>query len=242
MRYGIFSDVHSNIEALEAVLAAYAKEAIDVYLCIGDLVGYAADPNECIDRIKPLIRFSAAGNHDWAAADLFSLEYFIPEAKEALIWTRERLREDNVYFLKSLKLTLQNEHLTLAHGTLHQPQGFFYMTDMDAAAKTFALLQTQVCFVGHSHIPGVFVRTLLDDLYYKEAVSIEIKEGNSYILNPGSVGQPRDRNPAAGFCVYDTEKKTICFKRVCYDFYKAREKIINAGLPRRFGDRLLVGK
>lgn len=242
MRYGIFSDVHSNLEALEAVINAYKKEEIDKYLCVGDVVGYAANPKECIGKVKELVTITIAGNHDWANVDLFSLDYFNPDAKEAIFWTKQNLNDNSRYFLETLKLIYQDEDLTLVHGTLNEPQEFNYLVDEYAAYETIRLLETDICFVGHSHVAGIFIQDKDERVFYCLDSAIGIKEENKYIVNVGSVGQPRDRNPKAAYCIYDTEKKEIQIKRVDYDIEATRKKIIAAGLPRFLADRLLVGR
>lgn len=242
MRYGVFSDVHSNLEALDAVIDAYKNEAIDRYLCVGDIVGYAANPNECLDKVKTMAAVTIAGNHDWASVDLFSLDYFNPVAKEAVIWTEQNIGDNSRYFLAALKPVYQNPDLTLVHGTLNAPQEFNYLSDGYAAAETFNLLETKLCFVGHTHRPEVFIKDREGRMYYSRDNFIELQEANKYIVNVGSVGQPRDGNPDAIYCVYDSDKKEIHLKRVNYDIETARRKILAAGLPQFLGDRLLAGR
>lgn len=242
MRYAIFSDIHSNLEALEAVIKAYKEEDIDKYLCLGDVVGYAANPKECIEKIKELAMVTIAGNHDWASVDLFSTDYFNPLAKEAIYWTARNLDDQDRYFLEHLKLVYKNEELTMVHGTLDDPEDFNYMTDDYIASKTFGLLENNICFVGHTHVPGVFIRSGDNRVYYQEDNSIDIKEDNKYIINMGSVGQPRDGNPQAAYGIYDTKKSNVQIKRIGYDIQAARKKIISAGLPQFLGERLLVGR
>lgn len=242
MRYGIFSDIHSNLEALKAVIDAYETEGIDRYLCVGDVVGYAANPRECIDKVRSFAEVTVAGNHDWASAGLFCTDYFNPVAKEAIVWTRHKLDDKNRYFLESLGLVYKNEDLTLAHGTLENPSEFNYMTNGYIAWRTFGLLETNICFVGHSHIVGSFTRDKDEGVYYRQDYIINIDEDNQYIINVGSVGQPRDGDPNAAYCTYDTEKKQVQIKRIDYDIPTTREKIIRAGLPRYLGDRLLLGR
>lgn len=242
MRYGIFSDVHSNLEALDAVIAAYKEEGIDKYFCVGDVVGYAANPKECIQKIKTLPATVVAGNHDWASVDLFSLDYFNDFAREAIIWTKEILDNQDRYFLASLKLVYENEKFILVHGSLNNPQDFNYMTDAHNILETFRLLAVDICFVGHSHIAGIFIKDLDGRIYYQNNDSLNIKDKNKYIINVGSVGQSRDGNPAVCYCIYDTDKKQIRIKRRSYDIEAARRKIILAGLPKFLGDRLMVGR
>lgn len=241
MRYGIFSDVHSNLEALRIVVDAYEKESIDKYLCIGDVVGYAANPNECIDIVKGICGFTVAGNHDWACVGLLSDEYFNPIARRAVFWTADNLGREEKSFLESLKLTYKEGDFMLVHGTLDNPGDFNYLTDGYSAQLTFGRLDTSICFVGHTHTPGIFVREDAG-IRYSEADSIDVKSENKYIVNVGSVGQPRDGNPKAAYCVYDSEKKEIRIKRVSYDMELARKKIVESGLSILLGDRLLSGR
>ena len=242
MRYGIFADIHSNLEALEKVLDAYKNESIDQYLCLGDVVGYAANPVECIEKIESLAIVAIAGNHDWAAVNLFSIDYFNPLAREAIFWTKRNLDDKSRCFLESLKLTYKNEALTLVHGTLNNPQDFNYMADGYSAEETFRLLETNICFIGHTHVAGIFTKDKDDRILYREDNELEIVAGNKYIINVGSVGQPRDGNSAAVYCIYDTEKKEVQIKRIDYDIGTARKKIVDAGLPEFLGHRLFLGR
>lgn len=241
MRYGIFSDIHSNLEAFKAVIDAYQTEHIDRYLCIGDIVGYAANPLECIQLIKGLNAGIVAGNHDWGSSGKFDLEYFNPSAKEALVWTGSILSRAEKDFLCSLPLTYQEENFVLVHGSLDNPQEFYYLNNHEAAFAAFAVLKKQICFVGHTHTPGVFVE-LEDNLFYKALGILQLEGCKRYIVNVGSVGQPRDRDPRAAYVIYDTDKETIELKRIAYDISAVQEKILNAGLPDFLASRLAQGK
>jgi predicted phosphodiesterase len=242
MRYAIFSDIHSNLEAFNSVLEACKKESVDRYLCIGDVVGYASNPTECIDLVRDAAVVCVAGNHDWAAVNLFSADYFNKEAREAIFWTRRNLDEERRNFLGSLQLVFKNEHLIIAHGSLNSPEEFNYTTDVHAAQESFMLMESNICFIGHTHVPGVFIQDKFGGLSYRSDCDINIKELEKYIVNVGSVGQPRDNNPKASYCIFDTEKKEVRIKRAVYDIEAAREKIINARLPVSLGDRLLSGR
>ena len=265
MRYGIFSDVHSNLEALRAVIDAYQREHIDRYLCIGDIVGYAANPLECIQLIKGLNAGIVAGNHDWGSGGKFDLEYFNPSAKEALVWTSGILSGSDKDFLCGLPLTHEEENFVLAHGSLDRPQEFRYLNNHEAAFADFAVLKKQICFIGHTHRPGVFVE-LEDNLFYgvgkyktflttenrlkviaqrfscKASGILQLEGRKRYIVNVGSVGQPRDRDPRAAYVIYDTDQKAVELKRITYDISAVQEKILNAGLPDFFASRLAEGK
>lgn len=242
MRYGIFADIHSNLEALNSIIEAYKNEAIDRYLCVGDVVGYAANPKECVEKIKAMAMITVAGNHDWASVNLFSIDNLNPIAQEAVFWTKGNLDEESKYFLESLKLVYKNEDLTLVHGTLDNPRDFNYMTDGYIAEETFIKLETSICFIGHAHIPGIFIKGDNEGILYRQDDAVDIKMENRYIINVGSVGQPRDGDPRACYCIYDTEKKEVQIKRAEYDMQATRKKIIAAGLPASLGDRLIIGR
>lgn len=241
MRYGIFADVHSNIEAFEAVIRAFKKEAIDVYLCVGDIVGYGANPKECIQQVQALSAITVAGNHDWASVNLFSAEFFNPFAKEAVLWTKSRLNEEEQSYLQTLRIKFANEELAIVHGTLNHPQEFNYLSDAYAASETFQVLEKGVCFVGHTHIPGIFIQDAQEAIGFVQDEAITVLEINKYIINVGSVGQPRDGVPDAAYCIFDTEKKLVELKRAKYDIQKAGKKIIAAGLPQHLAVRLSAG-
>jgi len=241
MRWGIFSDIHSNLEALEAVIKAYKSEAIDIYLCLGDIVGYGANPIECIQIIKDIAQVAIAGNHDWAVAGLFSLGYFNDWAKKAVLWTQKKIDLANRDFLASLRLIYQNEDLVLVHGSLQRPEEFNYMLDSSRAAKTFALARRSICFLGHTHSPGVFIQDEQGGVGYQAEVRFKLQRGYRYIVNVGSVGQPRDRNNKASFCIFDTTKQEVLIKRIAYDIKSAQAKIAAAGLPQFLAARLSAG-
>jgi len=242
MRYGIFSDIHANLEALNTVIEAYRKEHIDKYLCIGDIVGYAANPKECIEIVKTQAIITVAGNHDWASVNLFPTNYFNPLAKEAIYWTERNLDQQDRYFLEHLELIYKNDDLTMVHGTLSEPQDFEYMVDGEDASMAFELMENNICFVGHTHVPGAFIKSKDANIAYRNASDIDIKKEDKYIINVGSVGQPRDGNPKAAYCIYDTVKKNIQIKRISYDVTAAGRKIIQGGLPSFLADRLLSGR
>lgn len=240
MRYGIISDIHSNLEALEAAIGALSNEKIDTLFCVGDVVGYGANPIECIEKIKKLCSTIVCGNHDVACVEEEYVKRFNEVARAAAAWTRDILKEKEVSFLKELGVVFKNRDLTLVHGTLEEPEDFHYMFDGYEAEKTLNLMENRVCFVGHSHVPGIFLRKNHDLKYfYKEKTKFE--NGDKLIVNVGSVGQPRDGDPRLCYSVYDTQKRVIELKRVPYDIKKAQKKIFKAGLPSFLGYRLGEG-
>jgi predicted phosphodiesterase len=240
MRYGIISDIHGNLEALEAVLEALMKDEIDELLCIGDIVGYGADPSECIAKIKEINPITVCGNHDAASINLLDISYFNDSAKDAIVWTSNNISVTEKEYLKKLPILYKNRYLEMVHGTLKNPEEFNYMIDIYAAKATFELMRGKVCFVGHSHIPGIF--TLKGGkINYYEAPIIKISKYEKVIINVGSVGQPRDKDPRLSYVIYDTVRKTVEMKRKEYDIKKAAKKILDAGLSPSIAERLEKG-
>ena len=242
MRYGIFSDVHSNLEALEAVLRYYEKESIDEYLCVGDIVGYAANPRECLNTIKGIVSICVAGNHDWALTGRFNLEFFNAFAKAAVISNAKELSKEEKNYLDNLELVFSNNDLTLVHGTLNDAKNFNYLTDKKQSLGTFRLMKSNICFVGHTHTPQVFEFNANAGICQLAANNLKIKKGKKYIVNVGSVGQPRDGDPRACFSIFDTDRGEVLIKRVDYDLKSAQEKILGAGLPDFLAMRLSAGQ
>lgn len=241
MRYGIFGDIHSNLEAFQEVIKSYKKDNIDRYICVGDIVGYGADPGQCIQEIKKLNAKSICGNHDWASVGLFNTTYFNYAAKEAVRWTQEILSVEEKEFLKSLGLIIDEDDFSLVHGSLYKPDLFYYIVDIDSARRCFQKMEKDICFVGHSHVPMIFFMKG-DKIGYTFDNFIKIERKIKYIVNVGSVGQPRDGNPDTAFSIFDTERMSIEIKRAGYDIEGAKNKILKAGLPEILGYRLLEGR
>lgn len=242
MRYAIFSDVHSNLEALESVLAAYTNEHIDKYLCVGDIIGYGANPKECIKIIRDLKILTVAGNHDWASSGKYSIEFFNPYARNGVIWTRKQIDNLEVDYLNNLGLVYKEDNFCIVHGTLVNPDQFGYLFELSDAQSSFeAMQQETLCFVGHTHSPIIFKKNSGKITYVKDS-NIVIEPDNQYIINVGSVGQPRDGDNRACFCVYDSKERSVQIKRIEYDIQSAQLKILKAGLPSSLAHRLVLGQ
>jgi predicted phosphodiesterase len=241
MIYAIISDIHGNLEALEAVLESLSREKIDKVICIGDIVGYGADPSECMKKTRALDPVIVLGNHDAACIDMTHTRYFNDVARDAILWTRERLGSDDVEFLKKLRLVYKNKDLTMVHGTLQEPEVFHYLFDKHMASETFGLMKTRVCFVGHSHVPGIFSYTGKNNISYFYKEKMKLAKNNRAIINVGSIGQPRDGDPRLCYCVYDASEKRVELKKISYDVEKAQRKILKAGLPPFLAHRLSEG-
>ncbi len=241
MRYAIFADVHSNLEAINAVENAIKGERIDECLCLGDIVGYGANPGECIEKIKRLASIIVAGNHDWAAAGKFDISYFNIYAKKAILWTQQNITKEEKNFLSHLPLIYETQLFTLTHGTLIHPEDFGYVLNNVMAGKNMQIQKTPFCFIGHSHMPEIY-KTGENLVLREKSREIVVKEGNKYLINVGSVGQPRDGDPRAAYCIFDTSEGTISIKRVEYNISKTCDKILAAGLPQTLAYRLFEGR
>lgn len=242
MRYGIISDIHSNLEAFRAALEALSKESIDEYLFIGDLVGYGADPHACIKEMKALgPKAVIAGNHEWGTLGLLDIGYFNEYAAEAVIWTKGVLDREELSYLKSFRLIYESDKFTLVHGSLKNPGEFNYILDEDDAYRTMKLMKTAICFVGHSHAAGIF-HSAGGRAALSAGPEIKIGPGKKYVVNVGSIGQPRDGDSRAAYAVYDDEASVVEIRRAAYDVNAAQKKIRDAGLPERLASRLAEGR
>lgn len=240
MKYAVLGDIHANIEALTAVLEECQKLGIEKYLCIGDVVGYNASPSECLEKVRSLdLGGIVMGNHDEQAAEDSDLVGFNPHAAFAIEWTRKNLTPEQRAFLGSLRLSLQLGKITIVHATLDSPRRWGYIFDKHSAGASFSYQFSQVCFCGHSHVPLAFEKFgTIQGGKYKE---IKVQAGHKYLVNVGSVGQPRDGDWRSAFVEYDTEANQITLHRVPYDMKTAQEKILKAGLPERNAMRLERG-
>jgi diadenosine tetraphosphatase ApaH/serine/threonine PP2A family protein phosphatase len=241
MRYAILGDIHANLDAFEAVIEDIKKENIDKCVCVGDLVGYGAEPSRCIELTRKICSSCVAGNHDFATIEKTNIEFFNAYARQATLWTRQNISEEHKKFLESLNLVEDVDDLfTIVHGTLYAPALFDYIQTTFDAYLSLQVLEKPICFVGHSHVPIAF---FLDEaVTFSTEPVIHLKDGVKTIVNVGSVGQPRDDDPRAAYAIYDTEKKTIIIKRVEYDIEKTISKILSAGLPEILGERLRYGR
>lgn len=241
MRYAILSDIHGNLEALRAVLADAADRA-DAVLCLGDVVGYGADPDPCIELVAARCLVVVAGNHEYAVAARLDLEWFNPYARAAAEWTRARLDDDACAWLAALPLVGEVGDATLVHASPSHPEDWDYLLEAEDGYAAFPAFATRLCFVGHSHVPAVWAQGSWGREHEKGPVEIVIEAGCRYVVNVGSVGQPRDRDARAAYVLWDVEGRRVTLRRVPYDVARARQKILDAGLPRFLADRLADGR
>lgn len=234
MNIAIVSDIHANLEALEQALALIRKKPVDHIICLGDLIGYGANPNECIALVREVTPYILLGNHDQAGIDLTAAESFNIYASASAQWTYQQVTEKNRRFISTLPYTLELENLLFVHASPYQPEAWHYIiTDADAR-DNFDHFYQPICFVGHSHVPGIFSK----DSRTRE----QIQRGEKYIINVGSIGQPRDGDWRLSYGVLNTDEWSYENIRSEYDVQAAAAKVIKAGLPRFLAERLLVGR
>jgi predicted phosphodiesterase len=240
MKYAIVADIHANLEALQVVLADAKEQKCTHYCCLGDVVGYNANPKECLDTIREMGMPCVKGNHDEYCSIESNLEGFNPHAAEAIQWTRNQLTEEDRDWLRSLKYIRMVASFSIVHATLDGPQRWGYVFDRLAAAASFTYQNTSVCFFGHTHVPVAFIRdsVVRGGTYSK----FRVEPGRKYFINVGSVGQSRDGVAKATYVVYSMDEGSVELRRLDYDIPKAQAKIRAAGLPERLAERLALGK
>jgi len=242
MRYLVISDVHANLAALNAVIASAGT--FDRIWCLGDLTGYGPEPNECLDRLREYPLTTLAGNHDWAVLGRLDLDEFNREARAACLWTRQHLTAANQRFLASLPVTVEEAGYTLVHASPSEPVEE-YVLDSLTAEYNFGRFDTPVCLVGHSHWPIAFLQPEVTPglcVQIRATYSQPFKfNGGKWIINPGSVGQPRDGSPDASYAILDVEEGQWEYRRVAYPVAETQRKMKLHRLPPRLIERLAHG-
>jgi predicted phosphodiesterase len=240
MKYAIIADIHANLEALEVVLQDAKEQNCSHYACLGDVVGYNANPKECLDIIRDMGMPCVKGNHDEYCSIESNLEGFNPHAAEAIHWTRAQLTEEDREWLRNLKYIRLVASFSIVHATLDGPQRWGYVFDRLAAAASFTYQNTSVCFFGHTHVPVAFIRdsVVRGGTYSK----FKIEPGRKYFINVGSVGQSRDGVAKATYVIYNVDEGSVELRRLDYEISKTQAKIRAAGLPERLAERLSLGK
>jgi predicted phosphodiesterase len=245
MRYLIISDIHGNLTAFQTVLKDAGKlgKDYDFVWCLGDVVGYGPDPNECVELLRELPHLCLAGNHDWATLGRLDVRTFNADARKALTWTRDTLSEENMAYLEALPTTFVMGEFTLAHGSPREPV-WEYILDPLIASVNFQHFETPYCLVGHTHSPVIFKssgdkgesQAILPE--YDTAIKLD---GKQQIINPGSVGQPRDSDNRAAYAILDLDAMTWEFRRIPYDIKHVQAQMAEADMPQRLITRLEHG-
>lgn len=236
MKYAILSDIHANLEALNSVLSDARSKGVKRFVCLGDVVGYNANPAECIDIIRSLGCQTIMGNHDQ-----YTIANEIPaavngRARESIEWTRKVLSKEHIEWLKALPMTRRIGSFEIVHASMNGPEDWNYVTNGIDAILHFHHQETPLCFFGHTHTPMYF--TSENRKTHQGEDHIELKNGHSYFINIGSVGQPRGEDKRAQYAIYDTRKKTVELQRIEYDVASTCAKIRAAGLPEHNASRL----
>lgn len=245
MKIGILGDVHGNLDALTAVVDALKSENVDVWVQVGDIVGYGPQPSECIEVIRDLGCVTCLGNHDAAVLGRLDTSYFNNFARAAIQWTAPKLKPSDYEFLNALELVIVHPEFTVAHGTLHMPEKFGYVVNAVDALESLRHQETRLCFVGHSHVPAIYLRRdeYPNDIHVVPHAEAEIsyRGFERLLMNVGSVGQPRDEDPRAAYGLVDTDLEVVSIRRVEYDIASVQAKILEAGLPEVLANRLSLG-
>lgn len=241
MRYAVFSDIHGNLESLQRALALLQGD--ERILCLGDIVGYGPNPNECVEIVRERATDVVLGNHDVAAIDNFGVEYFNSVARAAIEWTQSVISAENIAWLNGLGYESRHEDFLLVHGA---PVTYFeYILDKRIAAAAFERTDARVIFIGHTHIAEYYVLEPDGSISHKhmqQGGDLALEPGKRYIVDVGSIGQPRDLNPMASFVIYDDEQKTVQWVRYAYPIEEVQEKIHHVHLPDALAARLQVGR
>ena len=227
---------------MTSVLADAEAQGANTLLCLGDLVGYGADPVACVELVGERAAAVVAGNHEHGALGLMRLDWFNSFARAAALWTRDRLDEDHRRYLAGLPLVSEIEEATLVHASPRHPEEWDYLLSAEDGFEVFGDFSTRLCFVGHSHRPDVWSLGSGGPEHTGFVASrMRLEDGRRYVVNGGSVGQPRDHDPRAAYVLWDRDERTIEIRRVTYDHRRAAQKILAAGLPRRLAERLAHG-
>jgi diadenosine tetraphosphatase ApaH/serine/threonine PP2A family protein phosphatase len=237
----IVSDIHGNLEALETVLADLDRRKPDAVVCLGDFVGYGASPNPCIELLRPRIEAAVLGNHDDAAIGSATLEGFNHEAARAARWTRDQLTPEYHDYLKALPMSVRWHDAHLVHASPSEPEAWHYVLSPAEADYEMGCFEGPMCFIGHSHYPGNFQFDGSRSLYTRQS-KVNLEKGKRYLINVGSVGQPRDGDPRAAYLLWDQRAKSLEHVRLDYDVEAAAARIRQAGLPAFLAERLRWGE
>jgi len=241
MKFALISDVHGNLEALEAVLRDIEKQGVEKIHFLGDAVGYGCNPNQCVKLIQKHCEIKLLGNHDYAVMGLEQSDNFNKIAKVSMDWTVKKIKNKSIEILADFEMRSTFLDYCLVHASPDEPESWTYILDIECAGDNFDKFPQSVCLVGHTHVPDCFILTDDGTIVQKESESIKRTEGNKYIINIGSVGQPRDNDPRACYLIVDTDSDSMYYRRVEYDIGKTQEKMKKAKLPEFLIERLAIG-
>ncbi len=242
MKIAIVSDIHSNLEALEAVERVINDIGVDAIYFVGDVVGYGPDPNACTRWVMENAGLAVMGNHDSAELGNIDIDSFNPNAKKAIIWNSDQMEDWAIDYITTLPMVMSQEGVTIVHANPQEPESWNYIFSLWDAERNFSYFESRFCFVGHSHQPVTVGMDATGQVSVLPGEFFTMDDGARYLINVGSVGQPRDGNPAACFGILDTDKGEFSIHRSPYEIKVTQEKMISAGIPKPLADRLAEGR
>lgn len=242
MRYGFFSDVHGNLEAMQACVLDFKAEKIDKLFFLGDAVGYGPNPDESVKLIGDISVAMLMGNHDYAALGLMETEYFNQYAAESVGWTKSSLSEKAIEIMSDFSLTHELDNILLVHSSPREPENWHYILDMEDAEENFNFFTQRICLVGHTHRPYIVVKDESGSVVLSKQTEEILEDSKRYLINIGSLGQPRDGDPRCCYLIYDSDDNSVRFKRVQYNIKDTQKVMAKVGLPEYLIDRLAVGR
>lgn len=242
MRIGLISDIHANLEALESVLKDLETQQVETIYCLGDVVGYGCDPIACLDLVKANCQLTLMGNHEWVALGRLSIDQLNDSAGVSILWTREQLTDRELSIISEFPLEATIDDALLVHSSPHEPDAWHYILTADAAATAFEDSEYALCFFGHTHIPMIFSQSTVGHLRQRVGHDFMPDEAARYLINVGSVGQPRDHDPRACYVIYDSTEREVSYHRTSYDIQRTQSKMVKADAPTMLIERLAVGR
>ncbi len=242
MKYAFFSDVHANFEALKAFAIDLQNERIDKVFFLGDAVGYGPNPNECVEMIDRIAHVKLIGNHDYAALGLMETEYFNQYAAEAMSWTRNSLSKETIAILSKFQISHTFDNILIVHSSPREPEMWHYILGMTDVEENFKHFTQKICLVGHTHRPFIVSIDSKGNCIISNKPEEKILPGRRYLINIGSLGQPRDGDPRSCYVIYDTKTQIIRHKRVAYDYDATQKRMAALGMPEYLIERLAVGR
>jgi diadenosine tetraphosphatase ApaH/serine/threonine PP2A family protein phosphatase len=242
MKYGFFSDVHANLEAMKACVIDFRAEKLDKAYFLGDAVGYGPYPDGCVKLIKDVAAVKLMGNHDYAALGLMETDYFNQYAAESMGWTKNSISRKTMEIMSDFELQHEQGDILLVHASPKEPELWHYILDMGDATESFDYFKQKICLIGHTHRPYIVYQAKSGDVFLSKQSEETLSEDRRYLVNIGSVGQPRDGDPRSCYLIYDIESNSIRHKRVAYDIKATQKDMAKIGLPEYLIERLAVGR
>lgn len=242
MKYGIFSDVHANIEALDAILETLNSHGVEKFVCLGDIVGYGPNPNEVVRKVAEVCDICVLGNHDNVALKREAHEHFNPHAQNVIDWTQNILEEDVKDYLSKRPYLEREDGIYFVHASPKSPADWFYVNSLDDSVEAFDFCPDRICFIGHTHCPSFVIKESDQSFKVLDDDAVVLQDDQRILINVGSVGQPRDRNPKTSACIYDSETQSFELLRIDYDFGTTQQKMKDLKFPAFLIHRLSSGQ